>query len=193
MTVCVCPCAQPPRPPAILPRLPTSPRLGAQATVGGCHWEVILTAMSDSLGGRKERILTPLAQDTPLLFWEAWAHEARQDGPGWVEMLLARKALVLALVLVLVPDSSTPSFLQPWGRQERAEAGLSAQDSKAGSTCPVRVPVTERHRSHVHTCECSIDSFIHSFSWHLLWYPELRQTQSCPPNHPSWCEGQTWI
>lgn len=62
-----------PGPLAILPRLlspsvlPTSPRLGAQATVGGCHWEVTLTAKSDSLGGRKERILSPPAQDTPLL------------------------------------------------------------------------------------------------------------------------------
>lgn len=62
-----------PSPLAILPRLlspsvlPTSLRLGAQATVGGCHWEVTLTAVGDSLGGRKERILPPLAQDTPLL------------------------------------------------------------------------------------------------------------------------------
>lgn len=62
-----------PGPLTILPRmlspsvLPTSPRLGAQATVGGCHWEVTLTTMSDSLGGRKERILPPLTQDTPLL------------------------------------------------------------------------------------------------------------------------------
>lgn len=61
-----------PGPLAILPRLlspsmlPTSPRLCAQATVGGCHWEVTLTAMGDSLGGRK-KILPPPAQDTPLL------------------------------------------------------------------------------------------------------------------------------
>lgn len=39
--------------------LPTSPRLSAQATVGGCHWKVTLTAMGDSLGGRKERMLPP--------------------------------------------------------------------------------------------------------------------------------------
>lgn len=62
-----------PGPLAILPRLlspsmlPTSLRLGAQATVGGCHWEVTLTAMGDSLGDRKKRILSPPAQDTPLL------------------------------------------------------------------------------------------------------------------------------
>lgn len=47
--------------------LPTSPRLGARATVGGCHREVTLTTQGDSLEGRKERILPPPAQDTPLL------------------------------------------------------------------------------------------------------------------------------
>lgn len=47
--------------------LPTSPRLSARATVGGCHREVTLTTQGDSLEGRKERILPPLAQDTPLL------------------------------------------------------------------------------------------------------------------------------
>lgn len=61
-----------PGPLAILPRLlspsllPTSPRLCAQATVGGCHWEVTLTTMGDSLGGRKERILSPPAQTHPF-------------------------------------------------------------------------------------------------------------------------------
>lgn len=50
---------------------PTSPRLSAQAPVGGCHQEVTLTAASDSLGGRKERIRPPPARDTPLLPPEA--------------------------------------------------------------------------------------------------------------------------
>lgn len=89
MTVCVSSCVPGlPDPLAILCRLlspsvlPTSPRLSAQATVGGCHWEVTLTTMGDSLGGRKERILPPQPQDTPLLPWEAWSPEARQDGLG---------------------------------------------------------------------------------------------------------------
>jgi hypothetical protein len=81
--VCVCVCVMTvhvsvlcmpglPGPLAILHRLlspsvlPTSPRLSAQATVGGCHWEVTLTAVGDSLGSRKEMILHPPAQDTPL-------------------------------------------------------------------------------------------------------------------------------
>lgn len=62
--------------------LPTSPRLSAQATVGGCHWKVTLTTMGDSLEGRKERILSPLAQDTPFLLWKSWPQEAGQDGLG---------------------------------------------------------------------------------------------------------------
>lgn len=68
---CECMCVHLPGSLAILPRLlspsvlPTSPRLGAQATVGGCHWEVTLTAMSDSLGDRKKRILPPPAQTHP--------------------------------------------------------------------------------------------------------------------------------
>lgn len=81
--------SQTPLPQLLSPSLlPTSPRLGAQATVGGCHGEVTLTATGDSLGGRKERILPPPAPDTPLLSRKPWPPETRQDGLGW--MLLAR-------------------------------------------------------------------------------------------------------
>lgn len=51
--------------------------------MGGCHWKVTLTAMGDSLEGRKERILSPLAQDTPFLLWKSWPQVAGQDGLGW--------------------------------------------------------------------------------------------------------------
>lgn len=70
--------------------LPTSPGLSAQATVGGCHWEVTLTAMGDSLGGRKESILPLQAWDTPLLSCEAsWPQGARQDELDGAGMVLA--------------------------------------------------------------------------------------------------------
>lgn len=72
MTVCVCMWTLPPRPLAILPRLlspsvlPTSPRLGAQATVGGCHWEVTLTTMGDSLEAGKRGSCLPQPRTHPF-------------------------------------------------------------------------------------------------------------------------------
>lgn len=45
--------------------LPTSPRLSAQAQVGGCHWEVTLTAVGDSGGAGKRSFCLPWL-DTPL-------------------------------------------------------------------------------------------------------------------------------
>lgn len=82
-----------PGPLAILPRLlspsmlPTSPRLCAQATVGGCHWEVTLTAMGDSLGGRK-KICLPQPRTHP--FCPESPGPKRPGRMGWTGMLLAR-------------------------------------------------------------------------------------------------------